>query len=363
MAKLERLSVNGFKSIRSLTDFTPGSLNVLIGANGAGKSNFIGLFHMLARMVEKRLQVFVAEQDGPDALLFGGRKRTQRIEAKFVFGVNAYCFSLVPVGNRLVFEEEQARFFGGLKNHTHSLGSGHDESKLEAEDELRLDSFTRYVREAIAEWRVYHFHDTSTTALLRQSQAVRDNLLLKPDASNLGPFLRYLRERYPPNYQQIMETVRLAAPFFGDMVYRRDTDERMEFEWFQANDPDTVLGPRQLSDGTLRFLCLTTLLLQPVQLQPELILIDEPELGLHPFALTLLVEMLQQASDARQLIVSTQSADLVNELEPDEIVVVDRKDGASCFERLDSDNLKDWLKDYALGDLWKMNIYGGRPRG
>ncbi len=361
MPKLERLSVHGFKSIRSLTDFTPGSLNVLIGANGAGKSNFIGLFHMLARMAEKRFQVFVAEQDGPDALLFGGRKQTQRIEAEFVFGLNAYCFSLVPVGKRLVFEEEKTRLFIWSKDLTHTLGSGHDESKLEAAVESGENSFAPYVRTAIAEWRVYHFHDTSTTALLRQSQAVRDNLLLKPDASNLGPFLRHLRERYPPNYQQIMETVRLAAPFFGDMVYRMDTDERMEFEWFQANDPDTVLGPRQLSDGTLRFLCLTTLLLQPVQLQPELILIDEPELGLHPFALTLLVEMLRQASDARQLIVSTQSADLVNELEPDEIVVVDRKDGASCFERLDSDNLKDWLKDYALGDLWKMNIYGGRP--
>ena len=362
MPKLESLSVQGFKSIRSLTDFTPGSLNVLIGANGAGKSNFIGLFHMLARMVEKRLQVFVAEQDGPDALLFGGRKRTQRIEAEFVFGKNAYSFSLVPVGNRLVFEEEETRFLGGIGNFTHSLGSGHNESKLEDAVESERDSFARYVRTAIAGWRVYHFQDTSTTAQLRQSQAVRDNLLFKPDASNLGPFLRLLRERFPANYQQIIETVRLAAPFFGDTVYRRGADERMEFEWFQADDPDTVLGPRQLSDGTLRFICLTTLLLQPVPLQPELILIDEPELGLHPFALTLLAEMLRQASDARQLIVSTQSADLVNELEPDEVVVVERKDGASCFERLDGDNLKDWLEDYTLGELWKMNIYGGRPR-
>ena len=177
MAKLENLSVDGFKSIRSLTDFRPGRLNVLIGANGAGKSNFISLFHMLARMVENRLQVFVAEQDGPDALLFGGRKRTQRIKAEFVFGLNAYCFSLVPVGNRLVFEEEKTRFFGSLGKFTRPLGSGHDESKLESAIESRLDSFAPYVRTAIAGWRVYHFHDTSTSAQLRQSQAVRDNLL------------------------------------------------------------------------------------------------------------------------------------------------------------------------------------------
>ena len=361
MAKLESLTVRGFKSIRSLEDFKPGQLSVLIGANGAGKSNFIDLFHMLAHMVEKRLQVFVAEQGGQDALLFGGIKRTTGIEAEFSFGSNGYCFSLVPIGDHFIFGREETRFFGDWSTPTHFLGSGHDESKLKDVDETREDSFAPYIRTAITGWRVYHFHDTSTTAPVRQPQAVRDNLLLKPDAGNLGPFLRHLREQYPEHYQQIIETVRLAAPFFGEMNYRRDKDERMDLEWFHTNDPVTVLGPRQLSDGTLRFICLTTLLLQPVQLQPDLILIDEPELGLHPSALTLLAEMLQQASDSRQLIVSTQSADLVNQLEPEDIVVVDRKDGASCFERLDRDNLKNWLEDYALGDLWKMNIFGGRP--
>ena len=136
----------------------------------------------------------------------------------------------------------------------------------------------------------------------------------------------------------------------------------MEIEWFHADDLDTVLGPRQLSDGTLRFICHATLLLQPVELQPELILVDEPELGLHPFALTLLAEMLQHASDSRQIIVSTQSADLVSELDPEDVVVVDRKEGASTFSRLNRDDLKEWLEDYALGDLWKMNIFGGRPK-
>lgn len=136
----------------------------------------------------------------------------------------------------------------------------------------------------------------------------------------------------------------------------------MELEWSHADDPDSVLGPFQLSDGTLRFVCLATLLLQPTDLQPGVILIDEPELGLHPYALTLLAEMLQHASDERQIIVSTQSADLVNELDPKDVVVVDRKDGASTFTRLDRSDLMDWLEDYALGDLWKMNVLGGRPR-
>ena len=363
MPRLDRLAVRGFKSIRALDDFEPRALNVLIGPNGAGKSNFIDLFRMLARIAEGRLQLFVAEQDGPDALLFGGRRRSKRIEVELAFGGDSYRFSLIPAGSQLVFGGEEARFFDGdSEARTCDLGGGHAESSL-GTGEPGADIFASYVRKAVAGWRVYHFHDTSAAAPVRQAHRVRDNLMLKPDAGNLGAFLRLLRERHPDRYRQIVEVVRLTAPFFGDFVYRRSAGESMELEWFHANDPDTVLGPRQLSDGTLRFICLATLLLQPVEFQPELILIDEPELGLHPHALTLLAEMLQHASDSRQIIASTQSADLVSEFEPEDVLVVDRKEGASTFTRLDGDSLRDWLEDYTLGDLWKMNVLGGRPLG
>ena len=362
MPRLDRLDIRGFKSIRALDGFEPRALNVLIGPNGAGKSNFIDLFHMLARMAEGHLQIYVAEQDGPDSLMFGGRKRTERIEAEFTFGANGYRFELMPAGRRLVFSNETTRVFGSdSEMHSHSLGSGHPESNLQAAEEVGADRLAPYVRKAIAGWRVYHFHDTSTTAPFRQAHSLRNNFILKPDGGNLGAFLRRLRERYSDSHRQIVETVRLAAPFFGDFVYRKEIGDSIELEWFHADDPDTVLGPRQLSDGTLRFICLSTLLLQPVELQPELILIDEPELGLHPAALTLLAEMLQHAGDSRQVIASTQSADLVSELEPEDVVVVDRREGASTFTRLDRDDLREWLEEYALGELWRMNIIGGRP--
>jgi len=170
-----------------------------------------------------------------------------------------------------------------------------------------------------------------------------------------------LREQHEDHYTRIVETVRMAAPFFRDFVYREDPGERLELEWHHNNDPDTVWGPRQLSDGTLRFICLTTLLLQPWHLQPHTILLDEPELGLHPYALTLLSALLRQTSQHRQLIVSTQSAELIGELAPEDVVVVNRKDGASVFERLEPERLGEWLEDYALGELWKMNVLGGRP--
>ena len=349
---LDHVTIRGFKSIRALEDFELRAINVLIGANGAGKSNFITFFEMLARMSEQRLQHFVEEHDGPDALLFGGRKRTRRIETKFAYGTNAYECALAPMGRGFFFENETT-YHG-----PHALGVGHRETHTsEVADQLGAD----HPSLVLGRWRVYHFHDTSTSAPVRQAQATRDNLRLKPDAGNLAPFLRLLHERHPSEYRRVVDAVRLAAPFFGEFVHRDDPGERMELEWTEAADPDTVRGPRQLSDGTLRFICLATLLLQPSHLQPKTILIDEPELGLHPYALNLLAALLRQTSESRQLIVSTQSVDLISELDPEDIVVVSRRAGESVFERLDPDRLRDWLEDYALGDLWKMNVLGGRP--
>jgi predicted ATPase len=314
---------------------------------------------MLAELAQQRLQLFVKEQDGPDALLFGTRKHTSQLDAEFYFAQNGYRITLVPRGDKMIFAREETWFSGDFAKTAHPLGSGHEEARL---PEMQHDTFAPYVRPAIASWRVYHFHDTSISAPVRQAQAVRDNLRLKPDAGNLAPFLRKLREHFPDIYKRIVETVRMVAPFFGDFVYREDAGERIDLEWFEADDPDTVRGPRQFSDGTLRFICLATLLLQPARFQPDTILIDEPELGLHPYALSVLAGLLRQAADRRQLVLSTQSADLVNEFTPEDVVVVSRKDGGSVFERLDAGRLTDWLQDYALGELWKMNVLGGRPK-
>ncbi len=359
MVPLERLTIRGFKSIRSLEDFALRDLNVLIGANGAGKSNFISLFRMLPELAEQRLQLFVQEQDGPDGLLFGTRKRTDQLDVELYFGRNGYRFSLRPAASRLVFSREETWFSGDADpGEIRSLGSGHGEAQL---PEARKDALAGFVLEALRGWRVYHLHDTGREAPLRHAQPVRDNLKLKPDAAYLAPFLRFLRERFPDHHQSIVSTIRLVAPFFADFVHREDPGERVELEWLEQGDPETPRSPRQLSDGSLRFIGLATILLQPAHLQPSTILIDEPELGLHPFALTVLAGLLRQASEQRQIIVSTQSVDLINELAPEDVVVVGRKEGASTFERLDAGRLEEWLQDYTLGELWKMNVLGGRP--
>jgi predicted ATPase len=208
---------------------------------------------------------------------------------------------------------------------------------------------------------VYHFHDTSETAAMRRTGSVRDNERFRPDAANLAAFLFKLREEEKDTYSLIVDTVRLVAPFLQDFKLRprkSNGDEIIELEWEQK-DSDYPFHASQLSDGTLRFIALATALLQPNP--PATILIDEPELGLHPQALDVLANLILQAQNRTQLIVSTQSAPLLNAFEPDQIVVIDRQQGASRFRRLEASKLAAWLaEDYTLGELWQKNVYGGR---
>jgi len=360
VSKVKSLTVTGYKSIRELRGFDLCSLNVLIGANGAGKSNFIGLFRLLNEMYEQNLQNFVQLQGGPGALLHFGRQVTDRLCAEFYFANNGYIFSLVPTNDhRLIFEEERS-WFGGMyypSSPSAVLGRGHDESKLK---EAR-DAYSPYVRSSVSRWRVYHFHDTSERARVKQRHASNDNLRLKPDAANLAAYVRMLRREHEDAYQRIVDAIRLVAPFFDGFVHREGEPEFVELEWTQKRNPDTPLKAHMLSDGTLRFICLATLLLQPVELLPDTILIDEPELGLHPYAISVLAGIFKQVAEERQLIVSTQSVELVNELEPEDVVVVDQEEGASTFRRFSKEELSGWLEQYALGELWKRNVLGGRP--
>ena len=127
----------------------------------------------------------------------------------------------------------------------------------------------------------------------------------------------------------------------------------------RERDSDAYFNAHSMSDGTLRFVCLATLLLQPTL--PETILLDEPELGLHPYAIRVLAELLQSASATTQVIVSTQSVSLVNQFSPEDLLVVEREAGNTVFKRPKSEDIQNWADDYGLGDLWEKNVIGGRP--
>lgn len=362
--KLQSVTLRGYKSIAKLEKFPLRNLNVLIGANGAGKSNFIGIFKLLAALAEGNLQNFVQQQGGPDALLTGGRKHTPQIDAEIYFepgyqGIqNGYRVSLAPTAdNRLIFSREETWISGHYDTKSIALGSAHDEAKLRTDE----PPVSRYVRPAMQSWRQYHFHDTGDSAAVKRFHSSNDNLRLKPAADNLAAYLAKLKASDAASYQRIVDTIKLAAPFFGGFVVRDPLPERVELEWFEQADPDTPYRAHVLSDGTLRFICLTTLLMQPLHLLPDTVLIDEPELGLHPYAINLLADMLKQVAETKQVIVSTQSVELLNAFEPEDVVVVAREEGATTLARLDRAALRDWLDDYSLGELWKRNVLGGRP--
>ncbi len=361
---IKKLTIRGFKSIRALEDFELKPLNILIGANGAGKSNFVSFFSLLRAMVRQDLQLAVAKEGGADVHLYMGPKVTERIGAQVYFGRNGYEFTLVPtVDNRLVFADEATYFDGDRGPLREPLGCGHAEAMLRApRPSTSRGGVPGYVYDAVSGWTVYHFHDTSDTAAMRRKGTTRDYEELLPNAGNLAAFLLRLRGHAKTTYGLIRDAVRLVAPFFDDFKLRPEPngsgDTEVLLEWTQRGS-SYPFHPSQLSDGTLRFICLATALLQPQP--PATILLDEPELGLHPYALCVLADLLKQAADQTQVIVSTQSAPLLDYFEAENVVVVNRKDGASAFERLDAANLSEWLDQYSLGELWQKNVFEGGP--
>lgn len=332
MDMLKSVHIEGFKSIRNAT-IELGPLTVLIGANGSGKSNVVSFLKMLKAMGEDDLQGFVARAGGPERLLYGGRKTTEEVAFDLGMQVNGRAVHL------------------------------HDRLDAEGSESLWSESPHRHYPNIWTTWRAYHLVDTSPSSLIRQQGYIHDNHELHPDARNLAAYLYMLRETQRPYYDRIVGTFRLAAPWFDDFAITplKLRPEDVKLDW-RENGRDALFGPHQLSDGSLRTIALFTLLLQPEERLPSLIVIDEPELGLHPYAITLLASLLRSAAVTCQVIVATQSVTLVDHFAPEEIVVVERDpEGGTMFNRLAEDELAEWLAQYSIGELWLKNVIGGRP--
>ncbi len=359
---LKRLNIAGYRSIRN-AEFELKPLNVLIGPNGAGKSNFIGLFRFMHKLAQKDLQLHVAEQGGADGILYFGRKVSDKIELRVDFEVNAYSCTLVPTDDdRFVFAKEFGRFFAGKIGYsggdklTPLSKPGAEESGLPAQPNSK--SIPGHLLSYLLDCKVYHFHDTSRLAKVKQTGDINDNLRLQDDAGNLASFLLSIRNTSA--YGDIVQTVQRVAPFFHDFILEpeKNNADKIRLRW-KHRGTDRYFDAHTLSDGTLRFICLITLLLQPSL--PAVILLDEPELGLHPHALQLLAGIMRSVSTKTQIIASTQSVTLANQFGWEDLIVVDRIDNASTFRRLKEDEVKDWLESYSVGDLWAKNLIGGTP--
>lgn len=358
---IDRLTIKGFKTLQDV-ELKLGKLNVLIGPNGAGKSNFISYLDMLRRIVEEDLQVWTGQEGGVDRVLTYGSKTTSQLDSYVQFGQNAYQCSLVTAaGDRFVFASELL-LMPLLDRPPFSLGRGHFEANLKSQTRpvWELPRQADYCYASISSWRVYHFHDTSPKAPVKRTCELRDNQTLHVDASNLAAYLYRMQHEYPHVYQEIIDTVQQVLPFFRDFDLKPRTQDSGEpkvlLMWRNRYSYESFWAD-QLSDGSLRFMCLVTALKQPDP--PRTIIFDEPELGLHPYALTLLGSLLDSASEEMQVIVATQSVSLVDEFSVDDLIVVELEDGVSTFQRLDESQFNVWLQDYSVGELWDKNVLGG----
>ncbi|MFT4926102.1 MAG: putative ATPase/glycosyltransferase involved in cell wall biosynthesis, partial [Phenylobacterium sp.] len=349
---LKHIKVNGFKSIHSL-DLQMGAINILIGANGAGKSNFISLFSFLRNLGAGKLQRYVEKQGFADTFFHFGAKHTPKISIDLAIGHHGYHveFSHGANDDNLLFEQEFCTYSASeqqwpiKKSLSEGKGEWRGESAL-AQPIKRKSALTPVLASAYMDGcRVYHFHDTGANAGFKQATDLDAADYLYDDASNIAALLYRLKNEYLIEYQEILVAIQTVTPFFHDFYLEPRGEpgkEKLILKWIHS-EHDTPFSANQLSDGTARFICMATLFLQPQTLKPNTIIIDEPELGIHPTALDVLADMVKFAAKSSQVICSTQSVTFANQFEPEDFIVVDQVKGASGFKRPDPVALAHWL--------------------
>ena len=367
MARLTKIEIEGFRSIKQMS-LELGPLNVLIGANGSGKSNFVSFFKMLNEMMFETLREYVGKTGWAQSLLHFGPKVTRKIEwvLEFDAGIGRYGYEVRLLPDQmdtLFIALEGVRFLeaGQAVPDMRWLGTGIPEARIRAEAK-QGDPIAQGLFHLMNQCRVYHFHDTSATARVRLSCYMGDHRRLLPDAGNMPAMLYHYRHSQDVVYNRIVSAIRKIMPEFDDFDLEPDgRDQNYLFLNWRQRGSDYLFGPHQISDGSLRAMAILTLLLQPEEDLPDVIILDEPELGLHPQALGLVAGLMRAASLKSQLIVATQSQSLLDYFDPAEIITVESHEGQSTFRRLEPEELKDWLEDYTIGELWQRNVLGGGP--
>ena len=371
--KIESISIKGFRSLADVSVSDLPNVTVMIGANGSGKSNIIRFFEMLHWMLRlRRLAEFVARNGGADDQLFGGSKRTARIESSVGLqtdtGTCEYSFSLAhALSDNFAFTHETIAWgkHGEELSALHRGSQGRSEAGIIGylQDAGIAPSSAEHalaMMRLLTDNRAYQFHDTSDTSYMKISWDISDNHHLLSDGRNLAAVLHRLEHEDVRRFDLICRHIGRVLPGFDRFIIE-ESYGKVFLRW-KAKWTDKTFGAHLTSDGSLRFFALVTLLNLPSEMLPSVILLDEPELGLHPAAIGLVADMIEQLSRDRQIIVATQSPLLVDEFELDEIIVLDLEDGRTKLRKLNSDDYKVWLDDdYTPSQLWHKNVLGGRP--
>jgi predicted ATPase len=351
---MDYIEIKGYKSIKEAkVELKP--INILIGANGSGKSNFISFFDFLNRVSNQSLREYIGLNGGAEKFLYQGSKITSQISASVSFEnrTNSYSFIIQSENDEFIFKEELLWF----------RKTARDVTSFKPESSIKTTStdIAAYIRNHLNGLKKYHFHETGKNSPFTQmSNILNGSYIFYEDGRNLASFLHHIKQNDLIIYNRIIKMIQSVAPYFSDFFLQANQEGHIRLQW-QDKYSSTIYGASDLSDGTIRFIALTTLFMQPTL--PKSIIIDEPELGLHPFAITKLAGMIKSAASRdTQVIVATQSSDLVNHFEADDIITVDQVKGQTKFKRLQERELSAWLEDYSIGDLWQRNILeGGQP--
>lgn len=373
-ATLESVAIRGFRSLAGVELGGLRGVTVLIGANGSGKSNFVRFFEMLGWMLRsRRLEQFISHYGGADDQLFMGNKVTPRMDANIRLatprGLNEYSISLsYGARDRLIFSDERWRFSDPDKGlglaPWESAGIGHTEARIDDAAKGHIPDVNpttaRVVCNLLRSCHTFQFHDTSLGSAMKKPWDTSDNSLLRSDGGNLAAVLLRLSDEYPDHYEWIQCNIRRILPNF-DQFLLEERNGKAILRW-RAAEWDKTLGAHLTSDGSLRFFALVTLLNLPPDMLPKVMVLDEPELGLHPAAVSLIGSMIEALADRCQVIVATQSPLLVDAFDLSEIVVMELEKSETKVRRLDRADYVRWLdENYTTGELWQMNLLGGRP--
>ncbi len=371
---IERVQIRGFRSLADVHLAGLPMATVLIGANGSGKSNFIRFFEMLSwTLRSQRLADFVERQGGADDQLHRGSRTTSRIESEVSLrtykGLNDYRLVLSYAHpDRFVLTEECFRFSSGdrpTEAQWQHLESGHPEAEIvrvaQSGEYHGINITTaRVIVNLLRSCAVYQFHDTSDASHFKKRWGVDDNDYLRTHGGNLAPVLLRLEREDVNRFELICQQIGRILPVF-DRFHLEESYGKVLLRW-KAKGTDKIFDAHLTSDGSLRFFALATLLSLPTEMLPDVLLLDEPELGLHPAAIALTGGMIKALTEERQVIVATQSPLLVDAFGLEEIFVLDLEDGRTQARKLDPDDYRVWLDDsFTPGELWQKNLLGGRP--
>jgi predicted ATPase len=279
-------------------------------------------------------------------------------------GTNEYRMALTHVApDSLAFAEEAFRFSRHGRNTSSSwvdLPMPAQESGLPdaaADNSQRAQRTARTVLYLLRNCATFQFHDTSAKASLNMRWDESEAARMRTDGGNLAPILLHLSREQPRRYQLITRQIQRVLPVFEDFELE-PTSGKVLLRW-RAKNSDKTFGPHLTSDGSLRLFCMFTLLNLPDDMLPDVLMIDEPELGLHPHAIALTADMIKSLAVHRQVFIATQSPLMVDAFELENILVASLEGAATKLTPMDQHDYRSWLADdYLPSDLWLKEPVG-----